>query len=321
MTISFDEAIAQSDGQRSLLIGNGFSIAQSAGLFSYANLLEKSGLQEGSAIKNVFAKLNSVDFELVMYALEHASKIEEAYGEEDRASLFKNDASAVREALIHAVRQVHPKISVDVPQQQRERCSTFLRNFDNIFTVNYDLLLYWVILHIGGYEFTDGFGLGSEEHGFRTFSTAGMCNTFYLHGALHLFLGDERATQKRVVTGQAIVDEIADSIRRRGQLPLFVAEGSTKQKMERINSVPYLRNNYDRLKGLQDNLFVYGHSVAENDYHLYDAIFASSIRKLFFCVYQPDENLQPVKERLAQFCARNEAIEVIYVDSATAHVW
>jgi hypothetical protein len=321
MTVSFDEAIEQSDGNRSLLIGNGFSIAQSAGLFSYANLLEKSGIQPDSSIKKVFATLNTVDFELVMDALEHASKIEGAYGDADRANLFRNDAVAVREALIHAVREVHPKISVDVPQQQRERCSQFLQKFGNVFTVNYDLLLYWVILHVGGYAFTDGFGLGNEEDGFRTFSEDGMCNTLYLHGALHLFLGDERATLKRIVSTQTIVDEITDTIRNRGQLPLFVSEGTSKQKMERINSVPYLRGAYDRLKRLQGDLFVYGHSIAENDYHLYDAIFASEIDRLFFCVYRPDDNLQPTKEKLAQFCARNEDIEVTYVDSATTQVW
>ena len=303
------------------MIGNGFSIAQGGGQFSYANLLDQAELEPESSLKRVFDALNTVDFELVMEALEDAAKIEDAYGETDRATLFKTDAEAVREALIHAVRKVHPGISLEIPQDQRDRCGAFLRNFSNIFTINYDLLLYWVILNAGGNAFTDGFGLGSEVDGFRTFSENGMCNTFYLHGALHLFLGDERSTLKRVVTSGAIIDEIASTIRKRNQLPLFVAEGTSVQKMARINSVPYLRNGYDHLKELVGDLFIYGHSVAENDYHLYNAIFGSKIKKLFVCVYRPKDNLQNVREKLAQFCVRNEDIEVSYVDSGTVQIW
>jgi hypothetical protein len=148
MTISYDEALKGADSKRSLLIGNGFSIAQAGGQFSYSTLLEKSGLQPDSSIRNLFDTLGTVDFELVMRALQDAAKVEDAYGAADRATLFGNDAAAVREALIHAVRQVHPGISFDIPQEQRNQCGSFLKNFANVFTVNYDLLLYWVILRV-----------------------------------------------------------------------------------------------------------------------------------------------------------------------------
>jgi len=321
VTIAFDDAIAQCDANRSLLIGNGFSIAQAGAQFSYASLLDKAGLQPGGPVRNVFTALNTVDFELVMQALQHAAKIEDAYGEAARALLFRNDAAAVREALIHAVREVHPGISFDIPQAQRDRCGEFLRNFGNVFTINYDLLLYWVILRMGGNAFSDGFGLGDTVGGFRTFSEEGNCNTFYLHGALHLFLGNQRETLKRVVTTGAIIDDIADTIRARSQLPMFVSEGTAIEKMERINSVPYLRYAYDKLKNLSGSLFIYGHSMAENDYHLYNAIFQSDIKRLFVCVYRPTDNLQGVKERLAQFRERNGQIAVSYIDSASVQVW
>jgi hypothetical protein len=321
MTISYDEALKDSGEKRSLLIGNGFSIAQAGGQFSYSTLLEKSGLQQGDSVRNLFDSLGTVDFELVMRALQDAAKVETAYGAPDRATLFGNDAEAVREALIHAVRQVHPGISFDIPQEQRDQCGAFLRNFANVFTVNYDLLLYWVILKMGGYTFTDGFGLGQTVGGFRTFSENGDCNTYYLHGALHLFLGSKRETLKRIVTSGTIISDISDTIRSRQELPLFVSEGTALQKMARINSVPYLRYCYDQLKYLTDTLFIFGHSIAENDFHLYDAIFESDVKKLFICVHRPDDNLQATKERLAQFRERNDQIAVEYIDSATVKIW
>jgi hypothetical protein len=103
VTIAFSEAIEQSSLPRSLLIGNGFSIAQAGGQFSYGSLLEKAGLQPNNPIKNVFTTLNTVDFELVMQALQHAAQIEDAYGATNRADLFRKGAADVREALIHAV--------------------------------------------------------------------------------------------------------------------------------------------------------------------------------------------------------------------------
>lgn len=114
--LSFDEAIkASKSGPITALLGNGFSIAQSGGQFGYANLLEYSGLEEDSLVRNVFSVLSTVDFEEVMHALEHASMIEEAYGETQRAKQFQADADVVRELLIHAVRTVHLGVHFEIP--------------------------------------------------------------------------------------------------------------------------------------------------------------------------------------------------------------
>jgi hypothetical protein len=260
--LSFEEAIkASGPNVRSLLLGNGFSIAQAGGQFSYANLLEKSGLASENPIRNVFNVLKTFDFEKVMKALEDASQIELAYGDKDRSKKFNEDATAVREALIHAVRAVHPGIKFDIPKMQRDACAIFLKKFKSIFTLNYDLLLYWVILHGAEGEFSDGFGLGGETDGFRLFKEEAYCNTYYLHGGLHLFLSNERETLKRILKNDTIIDDIAATIRERAQLPLFVAEGTAVQKIERIRSVPYLTYCYGALSLIQGSLFIFGHAA------------------------------------------------------------
>lgn len=153
-TLSFSDAIkASGSTARTILLGNGFSIAQAGGQFAYASLLEKSALADDSPIRNVFQVLNSFDFEIVMKALEATAQIELAYGDKDRSDKFKEDAAPVREALIHAIRAVHPGIQFDIPKVQRDACSVFLKHFESIFTLSYDLLLYWVILHAATKEF------------------------------------------------------------------------------------------------------------------------------------------------------------------------
>jgi hypothetical protein len=162
-----------------------------------------------------------------MRALEDAAQIELAYGDKDKFGKFQADASRVRDALIQAVHAVHPGIQFEISNTQRDACAIFLKHFDSVFTLNYDLLLYWVIVHAVSDKFRDGFGFGRQVDGFREYTRNANPNTYYLHGALHLFLGPQRETRKRVVTNGAIVNDIADTIRKTKQLPLFVAEGSS----------------------------------------------------------------------------------------------
>jgi hypothetical protein len=319
--ISFAEAIKASKAPgKSILLGNGFSIARGGGQFSYASLLEKSGLPSEGPIRKAFERLETVDFEVVMKALEDASRIETAYGDQAKATTFGEDAAKVREALIQAIQEVHPGVHFEIPKEQSEACGKFLMHFDSIFTVNYDLLLYWVILQATK-GFQDGFGLGDEVDGFRTFKLGAHCNTYYLHGALHLFLDAERETLKRVVTGSTIIQDIASTIRSRMQSPLIVAEGTATQKIAGIRSVPYLNQCYETLAKLNGNLIIFGHGASASDTHVYDAICRSGIKQVFFCVHRPVERLTEIREQLARYAERRKDINWCYVDAATANVW
>jgi hypothetical protein len=321
--LSFEDAIKKSGTNvRSVLLGNGFSIAQGGGQFTYASLLEKSGLQSDSPIRNVFNVLKTFDFEKVMKALQDAADIELAYKDRVRSKTFRDDSAAVRDALITAIHAVHPGVRFEIPQATLNACGVFLKNFKAIFTLNYDLLLYWVILHAAASEFNDGFGLGEEIDGFRQFKAGAYCNTYYLHGALHFFLDTELETNKRVVTTDTIINDITTTIRTRARLPLFVAEGTAVQKIARIRSVPYLNHCYEHLSSLSGSLFIFGHGVSDNDIHIYDAICRSILLdKVFFFVHEPDTNLSLMRERLARYAERREDIDWLYVDAATAKAW
>jgi hypothetical protein len=320
--LSFDEAIKEAGPRtKTLLLGNGFSVAQAGNQFAYETLLEKSGLADTDPVRNIFKIFDTFDFEKVMRSLEDAAQIEQAYGEKDRSKKFLGDAIRIRDALIQAVHAVHPGVQFDIPEIQRNACAVFLRNFDSVFTLSYDLLLYWVIVHAVADRFSDGFSHGDQIDGFREYSPRAPCNTHYLHGALHLFLGPRRETWKRVVTNDTIINDITDTIKKTKQLPLFVAEGSTSQKLARINSVPYLFDCYRTFQCLGGSIFVFGHSARDEDRHIYDAIFGGEIDKVFFCVHNPEDDWLEIRKRLAAFNEINKKVEVSYVDAATAKVW
>lgn len=265
--------------------------------------------------------LGTVDFETVIKALEDAAVVERAYNKEKRALLFFSEADKLRRALVHAIREIHPAHKEEI-QDVIPPCVRFLSNFSKIFTLNYDLLLYWVSLE-ELQKFADGFGLGEEQNGFRgPFKTNAYCNVYNLHGGLHLFRTSDDEVEKRLIGDNGVIDAIAETITNDKRLPLYVAEGTSAAKLARIYAVPYLRHCYETFRESARPLFIYGHSASPNDAHIYDAVFRSNLPHLYFCIHQPTAKLAEIDGELARYKKRNRSkIDYTFVDSETAHVW
>lgn len=316
--ISFDDALKAAGGKDcSLLLGNGFS----ARYFSYRSLLEKADLKLGDPIRALFDRLKTVDFERVVRALEGAFEVEMAYANKEHAELLAKDADRLREALVHAIRGTHPghreEIADIVPS-----CVAFLASFDEVFTLNYDLLLNWVSLSDEAC-LTDGFGLGQQRNGFQgPFRTDAYCRVYNLHGGLHLFRnGDD--IEKRIAGSRGVIDAIAQTITAGKRFPLYVAEGTSAAKMQRIKANNYLSHCYEKLGASTGSFFVFGHSADPNDAHIYSALFRSHIKHLYFCIYQPtNEKIKSVSGELARYRERaGSKIDYTFVDAESAHVW
>lgn len=287
----------------------------------YANLLEKAGLDDGSPLRRLFDALSTVDFEIVIRALEDAALVEGTYNKDKRAELLSSEADKLRGALVHAVRVTHPEHREDIANQI-PACVKFFSQFDTIFTLNYDLLLYWVILD-NTKQFQDGFGLAKERNGFLWhFRPDAHCNVYNLHGGLHLFKAEDDEVEKRIDQGSGVIDAIATTIIQDKRLPLYVAEGTSVQKLARIYAVPYLRHSYATLQASKNASFVYGHSAGQNDAHIYDALFQSGISHLYFCVHQPTADVPSIDGELARYQKRNGSkVQYTLVDFETAGLW
>lgn len=316
--ISFSDALKETDGQdRNLLIGNGFS----SKFFNYRDLLEKSGIADNSPLRKLFAALGTVDFELAMRSLEDAAVVETAYDMKRHAEELVADANILREGLVHAIKETHPKFLTEATFSY-ERCANFLQYFGSVFTLNYDLLLYWASLHTK--HLRDGFGLGKDKGGFHgPFKEEAYCEIFNLHGGLHLFDDGTGETIKALNTGDGVIDQISRTILNRKRLPVYVAEATSNAKMKKINSVPYLRHCYQMLQKKTANTFIYGHSAADNDSHIYRAIFSSKVERLYFGVYrQNDDKLKAFDAQLAKFQRlAGSKLDYSFFDAESANVW
>ena len=161
--VSFDEAINGTESQdRALLIGNGFS----SKFFSYRTLLDSLSIDPAEPVIELFKKLDTFDFETVIRSLTDAAVVAETYGDSGSATQFLGDADSLRTELVHAIRANHPTNRADI-EPTIPSCIEFLNNFSKFFSLNYDLLLYWVLLENPKTFLGDGFGLGTVNDGMR----------------------------------------------------------------------------------------------------------------------------------------------------------
>jgi hypothetical protein len=245
--------------------------------------------------------------------------VEAAYSDEEQSQLLMADAKVVREALVNAVRAAHPAHRDNI-KDVIPRCREFLTPFSKVFTTNYDLILYWVMINSD--RLGDGFYQASDADGFRgPFQEDARCNVYNIHGGLHLFLRDDGGTEKRLAGADGGIDAIAKTISEDKRYPIYVTEGTTQAKQKSIASVPYLLRCYQRLKESSGCFFVYGHSADDTDAYIYNALFRSNISHLYYCIYDQSK-LAELDGRLANYQKSNKSnVGYTFVDSTSAGVW
>lgn len=261
-----------------------------------------------------------------MNLLSIAEKVERSYNNINHANQISSDILRVREALIKAIQVTHPKYQKDI---KFWKCSTFINQFSKIFSLNYDLLLYWANLDTK--RFRDGFGYGKRCGNFIepfNWLKAG-CNIYNIHGGLHLFKSKDNSIKKALKFEQnSVITTITDSIKK-GDLPLYIAEGTSQQKYIKIRSNNYLSHCYSQLQNDINPLFIYGHSADESDAHIYQAIFyrnwgvSHPAVHLYFGVYEATaEKLRKFTGLLDNYRAKaKSSIEYTFFRSESADVW
>lgn len=318
LVISFEDALkATKDQKRALLIGNGFS----ADYFDYKSLLQESIFETGSPLRKLFSMLDTVDFEKVVHALESAAVVARAFGNSNYADQLIGNAKEVRKALVKAIQLTHPQYKVELLLSYASSVD-FLSNFSNVFSLNYDLLLYWVNLEKRILQ--DGFKYGNAKGLlFGPFLEHAGCNLFNIHGGLHLFLNRHGDVMKAIHTGSGTLATIASIISDKGILPIFVAEGSSQEKMKKIKSNEYLLYCYRALEANNDVIFIYGHSAEEKDEHIYRAIFRSAAKHIYFGIHKPTANKIQAKDGLLAKYQKSSGSKIGYTffNSESAKVW
>lgn len=337
--LSFDEAIKLCSGARRcphLLLGNGFSRALRNDIFAYDALLNRADFSSLSPLaRQAFDALGTTDFEVAIRALRTAATLARLYATAYPAIAIQMDADAdgLREVLVQTIAAHHPEHPLEITDDQYAACRQFLSNFDHIYTFNYDLLFYWALMHdeVGpDVPHDDGFRTSTDnpdaDYVTWDIEKTDRQNIFYLHGGLHIFdAGSELLKYTWSRTGIRLIEQIRAALNAH-LYPVFVSEGESDQKLERIRHNDMLSRGYRSFAKITGTLFIYGHSLAANDEHFLKLIERGKISRLFVSIYgdptsADNKRIISRAEALASARPARRPLEVAFYDSASARVW
>ena len=255
----------------------------------------------------------------VMKCLVSARTVLESYGgEEHLIEQIRVDEQGLKDALIAAIAHTHPERPWDITYAQYGAVRSFLCNFASIFTLNYDLLLYWArnVEVAPQFRTDDGFRRDSKWVGHGTSQ-----QVHFLHGGLHIF-DSVSGVKKHTFDGAGgIIDQVRDNLNE-GRFPLFVSEPTSQRKLARIEHNPYLNFCYRALSRLNGTVFILGHSIDENDKHIFDGLKSSSASQIFVSLFGDEESPQNIRSKANAIAFLSGGGRVVeFFDAATVSVW
>lgn len=272
-----------------LLLGNGFSMAYDPSIFSYNALADFVGKVNDKTLTMLFEVLKTKNFELIMEQLTTFSRLLAAMGAD--AGLQQTVADAhekLKVSLLDAIKGLHPEHVFKIPQDNIDACSKFLRDFlesgGNIFSTNYDLLLYWVLMRGNVPQAIDGFGreilnpveVGSKQEAAELSDllwgpNKERQNIHHLHGALPLFDTGADIEKEQYNHEGWLLDNVSKRLDA-GEYPIFVTAGGAAEKLELIRHNRYLSHCYDRLSSVDGSVISFGFGFGEYDDHIIHAL-------------------------------------------------
>jgi len=321
--------IATHFANSSLLLGNGASIAVNNS-FDYPSIFETAKQQRylNASLIRIFKDLETYDFEYVLYELWHSSRINKALNLGGERKII--DAyNKVKNALIETVNFIHKNVTYDSVRERLKKASSFLSRFNKVFSLNYDLLVYWAImlgLDDSPSAFKDGFGHGKFNWEWAL-NPGDSTMIFYPHGNLvigrHIQGGESKICSSRTLR-RNLLSTITDKWQTENYIPVFVSEGKKEQKEITIAQSPYLNivNKYF-LQNIGSAVVVYGWSMRDIDDHILDSVLKKKPIKFAISLYQDDPRCSETRERIIYKLTRNRFYrpEIYFFNAKSDGCW
>lgn len=311
-----------------LLLGNGFSISLSD-KFRYSSLFDTFISKTEEPFKNLFQHFDTTNFELILSYLTNAIKVNGIL--EYPTELIKQATEALKKGLIESIKEIHPRVE-DIDWDKLENITNQLENFGDIYSTNYDLFLYHLIMKSidisrvkKGYVAYQDYFWGSAEDGYKQFmqyQTYRYKHVYYLHGSLCIFNQGIRDLKiKRDNASVELIEIIASEIQK-GHFPLFVTEGTAQDKLNSIYRSNYLYFCLQKLKAYKKTpIIIFGNSLSTFDLHIVQAL-TSSQRELIISIYTKGRREADIQHEkysiLKQFYGYKPTIE--FIDSSTLFI-
>lgn len=269
----------------SILIGNGFSINISK-KFEY-KFMYKKGREFLKQTSDIFKKIKTYNYETALWNILNSKNVVEAAGEKFPKKLDEY-YEKIQDALIKTVHKIH--IDIISENAAKEICG-YLKHYKNIYTTNYDVIIYWSI-NKDQNAFCDLFRKIDGELVFdkSVKSKNSERNILYfLHGGLHLYKKSRWETIKTPGQPKTSVLGYFENHKNSGIAPLFVTEGNSETKLKNIKDSEYLEFCFDEFSNDDGPLVILGHSLNDSDMHILKKIpHEKNKRKIAVSVFNAD---------------------------------
>lgn len=311
-----------------LILGNGSSIAIDK-KFSYSSLIKhaESNNYLNDDIKELFNFFKTEDFEFILRIVWQAAKVNKTLRIEDDKTYtaYLN----LRDSLIKTVRSIHPSYEEVLPHLPI--IHKFIRNFRYIYTLNYDLILYWAIMYGNekddSYFFKDCFIRGEFRNNWeylkQNYQGRKSIFVFYPHGSLLLARNINEKEYK--ISKRDDMSDLLNTIltvwESEEAIPLFVSEGTKDQKVNAIKNSNYLHTIFrETLGGYTKCIVIYGWSFDDRDIHILHALKRHHQHYIFgVSVYNNDQDFCNRVNKLLKQVFYN--CKVYFFDSQSAGCW
>jgi hypothetical protein len=342
---TFDDVLAsikRNPNRRfNLLLGNGFSVAYDSGIFSYNALHDFVTKLKDKDLATIFGVIETRNFEVIMQYLDNFSALLKAFGADPALKKRVDTASTkLKASLLDAVKALHPEHVFMVPEEQSKACAAFLKRFldtdGSIYSTNYDLLLYWILMRNSIVKHVDGCGrellnsndelVPPEDQDWSDLiwgKHRNNQNIFYLHGALPFFDSGVAVVKEEYDVYNYLLQKISARMGK-GEYPIFVTAGDGQQKLKHITHNQYLTYCYDSLCQAEGSLVTFGFGFGRYDEHIIDAInkaakqgknVPSKLWSIYIGVFS-DEDRTHIDQIERKFRCK-----VHIYDAKTANVW
>lgn len=283
------EKLKKRNKPKHLLMGNGFSMSYDHKIFSYNALYDFIEKLEDPTLTKLFGIINTKNFEQIMRQLDNFIEMAKAFDSDGKLTQILGKANLLlQKSLIDAVSSLHPEHVFEISEEKSNACFAFLKEYlgedGKVFSTNYDLLLYWVLMRNESKNANDGFGREHlnpvETRRKQEDAQYGELywgknkeeqKIFHVHGTLPIFdTGIE--IEKEVYRDRSY---LLENIKERMILkdyPVFVTAGDGKEKLKQIYHNRYLTYCYENLSNITGSLVSFGFSFGEYDYHIIDAV-------------------------------------------------
>lgn len=337
------ESLNKKKRQKHLLLGNGFSMSYDSGIFSYNALSEFLINLDNNILQKLFQIIKTSNFELLMEQLDNVAQIAEVFEADKKVvANIRKATETLKESLIDAIKELHPEHVFKIPEEKSRACAVFLNEFlsndGNIFTTNYDLLLYWVLMRNQLDRIGDGFGretddtdewIEPEERDWSELRWGKNSDTqsiHYVHGALHLFDIGIYVVKEEYSSEHVLLENVKERMERK-EYPIFVTAGNGEEKLSHIRHNRYLSYCYDALSNIEGTLICFGFGFGVYDEHIIAAINKAAKKKkdkdgnwhmlnsIYIGIYS-DADMKHLKSIESKF-----KCYVRYFDAKTVNVW